>query len=156
MNQSAQRRKERASRLRTRLIVRRTARFASAIAFFFVFFFCSAALVKSVCRLSPLLFLTSFLPNREISSSFEVSLFGIFSTLVILLCVVRRRFFCRYLCPLGTAVDAGIWIQSKICPKSVSRRSFLVRPKLAFLFFALLWTFLFLSAAFTSCCSFMP
>lgn len=148
MNQSAQKKKERASRLRTRLIVRRTARFASAIAFFFVFFFCSAALVKSVCRLSPLLFLTSFLPNREISSSFEVSLFGIFSTLIILLCVVRRRFFCRYLCPLGTAVDAGIWIQSKICPKSVSRRSFLVRPKLAFLFFALLWTFLFLSAAF--------
>ena len=148
MNQSTQRKKETASRLKTRLIVRRMVRFASAIAFFFVLFFCSATLVKSVCRLSPLLFLTSFLPNREISSSFEISLFKFFSSLIILSCVVRRRFFCQYLCPLGTAVDAGIWFQRKICPKSFSRRSLPVRPKLAFLFFALLWTSFFLSAAF--------
>ena len=52
-----------------------------------------------------------------------------------------RRFFCKYFCPLGFALDVCSWIRSRLFKNKLLRNGAPTRFKAFFAFFATLWLF---------------
>ncbi|MBQ9873069.1 MAG: 4Fe-4S dicluster domain-containing protein [Thermoguttaceae bacterium] len=58
---------------------------------------------------------------------------------VLLACSWQRRFFCRYVCPLGTAVDAAQWARRKSFKNAILKNGARVPTRFFFAFFSVLW-----------------
>ena len=125
-----------------------------------ILLFGSATLRSAFLRLSPLLFIASFLPEvrpvLDFPGNYVTTFFGCASLIIITLCVFRRRFFCRYVCPLGAAVDVAANGRRRLFKSNVGRFG-LIRPtKLLFCFFLLLWTFALICSYFHISCPLLP
>lgn len=111
----------------------------------------SAELARAAAQTSPLVFLVALLggavpfPNETAtaaSGSVGVFLVGasIFSAVVFALTLWKRRFYCRFVCPLGTAVDAATLLRRRLFPRRFRflRTGFVVRSPGFALFFGTL------------------
>ena len=111
----------------------------------------STALRSGIFRLSPLLFLASFFSEERFPLDVPDNLatlvsFGA-SSVIVTLCIFKRRFFCQYVCPLGLAVDVAAKGRRKFFKTSKGRFGFVYPSKSLFRLFLLLW-FLVLIAPF--------
>lgn len=88
----------------------------------------SVELARAAAQTSPLVFLVALasgaapFPNAAAtaaSGSVGVFLIGasIFSAVVFALTLFKRRFYCRFVCPLGTAVDAAAVLRRRLFPR---------------------------------------
>ncbi len=111
----------------------------------------SVELARAAAQTSPLVFLVALasgavpFPNAATtaaSGSVGVFLVGasIFSAAVFALTLFKRRFYCRFVCPLGTAVDAAALLRRRLFPRRFRflRTGFVVRSPGFALFFGTL------------------
>lgn len=123
----------------------RTFRFAALTATLGAFAVGSGEIAKAAAQTSPLVFLVAAL-DGSLSSTNEssrgfvgVSLVGasIFSSGVLFASLLTRRFYCRFICPLGTAVDAATVVRRRLFPRRFRflRNGFVVRAPRFALFF---------------------
>lgn len=97
-------------------------------------------LYRGVCRSSPLLFLTSLFSYSETVRTLSSIGLGLLSSTIVIFCMIRRRFFCKYLCPLGLALDAGCSLRRRLFKKHLLKNGLRIKTKAFFAFFATLWT----------------
>ncbi len=122
-------------------------RFAFLAATLGVFAVGSDVVAKAAAQTSPLVFLVALLsgavpfPN---AASGSVGVFlgvaSIFSAVVFSLTLFKRRFYCRFVCPLGTAVDTAAVLRRRLFPRRFRflRTGFVARaPRFALFFGAL-------------------
>ncbi|MBQ9800320.1 MAG: 4Fe-4S binding protein [Thermoguttaceae bacterium] len=108
----------------------------------------SVELARAAAQTSPLVFLVALasgavpFSNEATSGSVGVFLVGasIFSAVVFALTFFKRRFYCRFVCPLGTAVDAAAVVRRRLFPRRFRflRTGFVVRSPDFALFFGTL------------------
>jgi len=111
----------------------------------------SLEIARAAAQTSPLVFVVAFasgavpFPNAATtaaSGSVGVFLVGasIFSAVVFALTLFKRRFYCRFVCPLGTAVDAAALLRRRLFPRRFRflRTGFVVRSPGFALFFGTL------------------
>lgn len=111
----------------------------------------SVELARAAAQTSPLVFLVALASGAvpfsnaattEASGSVGVFLVGasIFSATVFALTLFKRRFYCRFVCPLGTAVDAAALLRRRLFPRRFRflRTGFVVRSPGFALFFGTL------------------
>ncbi|MBR4833442.1 MAG: 4Fe-4S binding protein, partial [Thermoguttaceae bacterium] len=119
----------------------------------------STELARAAAQTSPLVFLVALangaVPFPSAAASGSVGLFlgvaSIFSAVVFALTLFKRRFYCRFVCPLGTAVDAAALLRRRLFPRRFRflRTGFVVRsPRFALFFGALTLGSLALSSIF--------
>lgn len=87
----------------------------------------SVELARAAAQTSPLVFLVALasgavpFPNATTAASGSVGVFlvgaSIFSAVVFALTLFKRRFYCRFVCPLGTAVDAAAVLRRRLFPR---------------------------------------
>lgn len=95
---------------------------------------------RSALRFSPLLFLSRTLEKDVLSFSSNADLFAaIVAFLILLACFVRKRFFCRYVCPVGLCVDAIAILRRKIFRRRFLRNGLTFPRRRFFIFFSLFW-----------------
>ena len=110
----------------------------------------STEIARTAAQTSPLVFLVALLggavpfPNAATAASGSVGVLlgaaSIFSAVVFALTLFKRRFYCRFVCPLGTAVDAAALLRRRLFPRRFRflRTGFVVKaPRFAFFFGAL-------------------
>lgn len=109
----------------------------------------SVELARAAAQTSPLVFLVAlasgavpFANGTAASGSVGGFLVGaaIFSAVVFVLTLFKRRFYCRFVCPLGTAVDAAAVLRRRLFPRRFRflRTGFVVRSPRFALFFGTL------------------
>lgn len=112
----------------------------------------SVEIARAAAQTSPLVFLVALasgavpFPNAATSTaasgSVGVFLVGasIFSAVVFALTLFKRRFYCRFVCPLGTTVDAAALLRRRLFPRRFRflRTGFVVRSPGFALFFGTL------------------
>jgi len=111
----------------------------------------SLEIARAAAQTSPLVFVVALasgavpFPNAATtaaSGSVGVFLVGasIFSAVVFALTLFKRRFYCRFVCPLGTAVDAAALLRRRLFPRRFRflRTGFVVRSPGFALFFGTL------------------
>ncbi|MBQ5790519.1 MAG: 4Fe-4S binding protein, partial [Thermoguttaceae bacterium] len=110
----------------------------------------SVELARAAAQTSPLVFLVALasgaapFPNAASTASGSVDVFlvgaSIFSAVVFALTLWKRRFYCRFVCPLGTAVDAAAGLRRRLFPRRFRflRTGFVVRSPGFALFFGTL------------------
>lgn len=111
----------------------------------------SVELARAAAQTSPLVFLVAlasgavpFANAAATAASGSVGVFlvgaSIFSAVVFALTLFKRRFYCRFVCPLGTAVDAAAVLRRRLFPRRFRflRTGFVVRSPLFALFFGTL------------------
>lgn len=112
----------------------------------------SVELARAAAQTSPLVFLVALASGAApfpkaatttaTSGSVGVFLVGasIFSAVVFALTLWKRRFYCRFVCPLGTAVDAATLLRRRLFPRRFRflRTGFVVRSPRFALFFGTL------------------
>lgn len=113
----------------------------------------SLEIARAAAQTSPLVFVVALasgavpFPNAATttataSGSVGVFLVGasIFSAVVFALTLFKRRFYCRFVCPLGTAVDAAAVLRRRLFPRRFRflRTGFVVRSPGFALFFGTL------------------
>ena len=110
----------------------------------------SLEIARAAAQTSPLVFLVAFasgaapFPNATTAASGSVGVFlvgaSIFSAAVFALTLFKRRFYCRFVCPLGTAVDAAALLRRRLFPRRFRflRTGFVVRSPGFALFFGTL------------------
>ncbi len=112
----------------------------------------SLEIARAAAQTSPLVFVVALasgaapFPNATTaataSGSVGVFLVGasIFSAVVFALTLFKRRFYCRFVCPLGTAVDAAALLRRRLFPRRFRflRTGFVVRSPGFALFFGTL------------------
>ncbi len=109
----------------------------------------SAEIARAAAQTSPLVFLvalasgaTPFANGRTVSASGDVFLVAasIFATFIFALTLFKRRFYCRFVCPLGTAVDAAAVLRRRLFPRRFRflRTGFVVKAPRFALFFGTL------------------
>ncbi len=111
----------------------------------------SAEIARAAAQTSPLVFLValasgaapfSSATSEAASGSVGVFLVGasILSAVVFALTLFKRRFYCRFVCPLGTAVDAAAVLRRRLFPRRFRflRTGFVVRSPGFALFFGTL------------------
>lgn len=123
----------------------RTFRFAALTATLGAFAVGSGEIAKAAAQTSPLVFLVAALDGSLPSTNgltrgfVGVSLVGasIFSSGVLFASLLTRRFYCRFICPLGTAVDAAAVVRRRLFPRRFRflRNGFVVRAPRFALFF---------------------
>ena len=99
---------------------------------------------RATVHLSPLLFLSGTFQNSETQSSSNASgLIGAITTsaasLIILLCLLKKRFFCRFVCPLGLCVDVAANIRRKTFRTRFGRYGLVFSHRRFFAFFSFFW-----------------
>lgn len=107
---------------------------------------------RTIYRISPLICATSFLsdPSGEttsilslLSSANAATLltltFTLLSAIIVLTCAFKRRFFCRFICPLGAALDFASLIRRKLFKSTVLKHGLSNTPKQLAIFFSTLW-----------------
>ena len=102
----------------------------------------SEIIARIVCRLSPTSFLASLTPNgasKIHASAFLDDASAILGVLVVVLCIFKRRFYCRFLCPLGAALDACAFLRRKSFKKRFLKYGLTFPPRRLFAFFATFW-----------------
>lgn len=109
---------------------------------------------NALCRISPLFFITTFLSDitkgtstfkaPSVCSWIEVPLLLIPVT-VFLCCFITRRFFCRFICPLGAILDFGVWIRRKVFKSRFLKNGYTLPSKNFLVFFSILWGLTFFS-----------
>ena len=100
----------------------------------------SDALARIALRLSPLLFLTSLCDSARDAYDDWTELGGLaISTLILVACAIKRRFFCRCVCPLGLLGDGAAAARRKIFKRKFLRFGFVFRTRATALFFATIW-----------------
>ena len=112
----------------------------------------SVELARAAAQTSPLVFLVALASGAApfpkaatttaASGCVDVFLVGasIFSAVVFALTLFKRRFYCRFVCPLGTAVDAATVLRRRLFPRRFRflRTGFVVKaPRFALFFGAL-------------------
>ena len=120
---------------------RRARRFVVGTIRFFSFTVVLYGVVKGgvvAFQISPLLFLASARSRASLDSQFA-SVGAILGTLAVLACCLQRRFFCRLLCPLGTALDVAFWARRRLFRSRLLKFGLPPGSRNLFLFFALLW-----------------
>ncbi len=103
----------------------------------------SEIIARVVCRLSPTSFLASLTPNganKIHASAFLDDASAILGVLVVVLCIFKRRFYCRFLCPLGAALDACAFLRRKSFKNRFLKYGLIFSPRNFFAFFATFWT----------------
>lgn len=110
--------------------------------FFAVMIYGSTELCRSVCRFSPLLFLTSHSSESAFVGRYAATGLGIVSSALFLFCMIRRRFFCKYVCPLGIALDVCNWFRRRFFTNTFLKNGLRIKFKAFFAFFATLWVLL--------------
>ncbi len=98
----------------------------------------STELCQNVCRLSPLLFLASHSDESEFAGKVAEGIM-IASFAIVFFCLICRRFFCKYVCPLGLALDVCNWFRRRLFINALLRNGLPIVSKPVFTFFATLW-----------------
>ena len=143
--------KRKSSNARRRQIVATSVWFARICVFFVVlgaFFYGSTETLRATMRLSPLLSVSETLQTHDSTTSspsaksdLTVLLETGASILIIVLCVFRKRFFCRFLCPLGLCVDVAAIFRRKIFRTRYLRYGLVFSRRRLFVFFSFFWLY---------------
>ncbi len=113
-----------------------------------VFFFGSSEALRATMRLSPLLFLSETLQPLDLtrlatseSPNLTIQLGTIVSILILILCLFKKRFFCRFICPLGICVDMAATLRGKTFRVRFLRYGLVLSRRRFFVFFSFFWLF---------------
>ena len=111
-----------------------------------IFFYGSSETLRSTMRLSPLLslsetlqFLDSTPSSPQETSDSNLLLGASGSVLIIILCLFKRRFFCRFICPLGLCIDVAAILRRKTFRTRLLRYGLFFSRRNFFVFFSFFW-----------------
>ncbi len=137
------------SNSRRRRIVAATVWFARICVFFVIlrlFLYGSSETLLATMRLSPLLSLSEMLQTLDSApsspqktSNLTVLLEAGVSVLIIILCLFKKRFFCRFICPLGLCVDVAAALRRKTFRVRPLRYGLVFSRRRLFVFFSCFW-----------------
>ncbi|MGI6400989.1 MAG: 4Fe-4S dicluster domain-containing protein [Thermoguttaceae bacterium] len=104
----------------------------------------STEIGRSILLLSPLYFLSVFIEDLKSTNFVRASelvfiLSSALSFLIIILCSFKRRFFCRYFCPIGLCVDLATKLRHKVFKSPFLRHGLRLPSRYFFTFFAVFW-----------------
>lgn len=104
--------------------------------------------VETIYRVSPLFLITSlhsselneatFNRTSTIDSIVNVAINSL-PWLIILFCLIKRRFFCRYICPLGAMLDSFNYIRRKLFKNRRFKQGVHLKTNSLFLIIASFW-----------------
>ena len=119
-------------------------RLCEFIAVIVLLFYASPDVQRRVMLLSPTLRLTESTSDAtglffHGASSLLSGFLTLAAAVILLLCFLKKRFFCRYVCPVGFCVDAAAIIRRKLFKQKFGRYGLLLRPRVGFAFFSTFW-----------------